>query len=90
MATLSREQHPAHVPIPVPQLPAFVAEAAIHDFKTKPKALRDWRKEQIRAQLFWYDIAHTDRMTLPTLEKTLREAVEGRKASFPTRIVVLY
>jgi hypothetical protein len=89
MASLAKEEHPTHPPIPVAQLPTFVAEAAIQKFKSKPKVVRDERKEQLRAQLFWYDVTHTDRMTLPTLEKLLRQAVEEGKVSFPMMIIDL-
>jgi hypothetical protein len=82
MTSLAKEKHPAYAPIPVAQLPAFVAVGE-QDFKTKPKEVRDLRGDELRAQLFWHNVAHTDRMTLPTLEKLLRQAVEGGKVSSP-------
>ena len=71
------------------QLQLLVARAAKEDFKTKPKWQRDQRKEELRAQLFWYGIEHTDRMLLPTLEKLLRQAVEANNVSTSTQTPLL-
>lgn len=67
MADLSSEKHPKPGCLTVSQLQALIARAAKEDFKTKLKSERDQRKEELRAQLFWYGIEHTDRMLSPTL-----------------------
>jgi hypothetical protein len=86
MSLISDESHPCDGPISLARLPAFIAQADNEEFKStsKLKGLRDGRKAALRAQLFWYNIDHTERMLLPTLEKLLRQALETKKVCYGT------
>lgn len=79
MAQLHEETHPRRVPMSSTELSALVAPATKEQVKARSQGDRDQRKEELRAQLFWFGIEHSPVMILPTLEKTLRQAVQTNK-----------
>jgi hypothetical protein len=79
MTQLLEEKHPREGRMSLVQLRTLVAPILKEQAKARSQSQRDQSKERVRAQMFWFDIQHTERMQLPSLEKQLREAVEANK-----------